>query len=98
MQPRIRNYPVGEPHETEHDRRGNQDRQQVDARGILFNEHVPNQADIQVFVGTVGAEVKIRLAIVDQVQAGPGLVAIETQMQMRSADARQDQEGAGQEK
>ena len=98
MQPRIRNYPADEPHETEQERGGNQDRQQIDANRILFDEHVPDQADIQVFVGTIRAEVKIRLAVVDQVKAGPGLVAIETQMQMRSADSRHDQEGAGQEK
>jgi len=97
-QPRIRNSPGSEPHETEHEHGRNQNRQQVDADGILFDQHVPDQADIQVFVGTIRAEVKIRLAVVDQVKAGPGLVAIETQMQMRSADSRHDQEGAGQEK
>jgi hypothetical protein len=98
VEPWIRNYSAGEPHQTQDDRGGDQDRQQIDARRILLDEHVPDQADIQVFVGAVGAEVEIRLAVVDQMQAGAGLVAIETQMQMRPADARQDQEGAGQKK
>ncbi len=97
-QPRIRNAPQGEPYQTEHDRGGDENRQQIDADRILLDEHIPNQADIQIFVGTVSAKVKIRIAVLDQVNTGRGLVAIKTQMQMRTAGARHDQRSACQEK
>jgi len=86
-----------EPDEAEHDRCSEQNGQELGADRVLFDEHVPNQADIQVFVRTVRAEVQIRLPIFDQMNAGWGFMAVETQVQMRSADARNDQKSAGQD-
>jgi hypothetical protein len=64
----------------------------------LFDDHVPHRADIQVIVRTIRSEVKVRIAILGQVKAGAGLTAIETQVQMRTAHPRHDQESAGKEK
>ena len=81
----------------QNDRGGDEDRQQVDARRILLDEHVRDQADIQVLVRTVCTKVAVRITILDQVEARLGLNSIETQVQMSAADTRQDQESACQD-
>jgi hypothetical protein len=62
----------------------------------MLDDDVPNQADIQILVGTVCPEVKVGISVINQMNARRGLVPIEAQVQMRPIDARQDQAGARQ--
>jgi hypothetical protein len=89
--------PGGRPLEQhERDDNGQKYGEQIDAGCVLLDEHVTDQADIEIYVWTICPEVKVRIAVIDQVNAGQRLVPIKAQVQMRPRDAREDKAGARQ--
>lgn len=69
---------------------------QTNARDVVLEQDVPNQADIQIFVRAVRSQVKVGVPILYEVNARPGLASIEAQVQMSSTEARDHQAHARQ--